>query len=119
MLPIAMLLLTAVAPFALPALQVQLTFLWIMIIFALSWDILGGQMGYNSFGNIAFFGIGVYTATIVQIGLYHDVGAYTAAAGMQTLSFTPAQYFVGLFVGLAAAPLVAAGAAVVLGAALL
>ena len=51
-----------------------------MIVFALSWDVMGGQVGYNSFGNIAFFGIGVYTAAVIQIGLFHDVGAYTAAA---------------------------------------
>jgi len=118
-LPIALLVLGVVAPFILPAFTVQLTFLWIMILFALCWDILGGQMGYNSFGNIAFFGIGVYTATIVQIGLYHDVADYTAAAGMQTISFTPEQYFTGLFVGLAVAPLLAAAVAALLGLALL
>src|SRR5262249_43503158 len=77
-LPIAILLLTVIAPFAVPGIQVQLTIMWIMIVFALSWDILGGQMGYNSFGNIAFFGIGGYTATIVQIGLSPDVAADTA-----------------------------------------
>jgi branched-chain amino acid transport system permease protein len=118
-LPLALFALAVAAPFLLPAFRVELTMLWIMIVLALSWDILGGQMGYNSFGNIVFFGIGVYTATIVQIGLYHDVGEYTAAAGMQTLSFSPTQYFIGLFVGLAAAPLVAAAAAFVLGRALL
>jgi branched-chain amino acid transport system permease protein len=118
-LPFALLALGIVAPFVLPTFVVQLTFLWIMIVFALCWDILGGQMGYNSFGNIAFFGIGVYTATIVQIGLYQDVAAYTAAAGMQTISLTPDQYFTGLFVGLAAAPLLAVAVAVVLGFALL
>ena len=82
---IAILALAIVAPFALPAFQVELTFLWIMIVFALSWDIMGGQAGYNSFGNIAFFGIGVYAATILQIGLFHDVAAYTAAAGGEKL----------------------------------
>ena len=116
---IAILALAIVAPFALPAFQVELTFLWIMIVFALSWDIMGGQAGYNSFGNIAFFGIGVYAATIVQIGLFHDVAAYTAAAGGETLTLTPPQYFIGLFAGLAAAPVLAIAAAVVLGVALL
>lgn len=118
-LPVVLLALGVVAPFALPTFQVQLTFLWIMIVFALCWDIMGGQMGYNSFGNIAFFGIGVYTATIVQIGLFQDVAAYTAAAGMETVSLTPDQYFEGLFVGLAAAPVVAVAVAVLLGLALL
>jgi len=117
--PLALVALGIAAPFALPAFLVQLTFLWIMIVFALCWDILGGQMGYNSFGNIAFFGIGVYAATIVQIGLFQDVAAYTAAGGMQTINLTPTQYFTGLFVGLAAAPLLAAAVAVVLGLALL
>ena len=27
-----------------------------MILFALTWDVMGGQMGYNSLGNIVFFG---------------------------------------------------------------
>ena len=116
---LTILALTVVAPFALPAFQVELTFLWIMIVFALSWDVMGGQAGYNSFGNIAFFGIGVYTAAVTQIGLFNDVGAYTAAAGGVTLSLTPAQYFIGLAAGLAAAPIAAALAAMVLGAALL
>ena len=111
--------LTIAAPFMLPAFQVDLTFLWIMIVFALSWDVMGGQAGYNSFGNIAFFGIGVYTAAVTQIGLFNDVGAYTAAAGGATLAVTPVQYFIGLFAGLAAAPVLAIAAAAVLGAALL
>ena len=33
-----------------------MAFLWLMVVFALTWDIMGGQMGYNSFGNILFFG---------------------------------------------------------------
>ena len=118
-LRLAILALTVIAPFALPAFQVELTFLWIMIVFALSWDVMGGQAGYNSFGNIAFFGIGVYVAAVTQIGLFNDVGAYTAAAGGVSLAFTPTQYFIGLAVGLAAAPIVAVIAALVLGAALL
>lgn len=115
----ALLAVAIAAPALLPAYIVQLTMLWLMIVFALTWDILGGQTGYNSFGNIAFFGIGVYTATILQIGLYHDVAAYTAAAGMQTILFTPEQYFTGLFVGLAAAPLLAVAAAALFGSGLL
>ncbi len=117
--PALLLALAVAAPFLLPAYRAQLTFLWIMIVFSLSWDVLGGQMGYNSFGNIAFFGIGMYTAAVVQIGLYHDVAAYTAAAGTRTLSFTPAQYFAGLAAGLVAAPLLAAAVAALLGLALL
>jgi branched-chain amino acid transport system permease protein len=118
-LPLVLLALGVVAPFALPNYQVQLTFLWILIVFALCWDIMGGQLGYSSFANITFFGIGIYTATIVQIGLFQDVASYTAAAGMTTINLTPDQYFVGLFVGLAAAPLLAVAAAVLFGLGLL
>ncbi len=118
-LPPALVALAVLAPFLLPAYKAQLTFLWIMIVFALSWDILGGETGYNSFGNIVFFGVGVYAAVVVQIGLFHDVAAYTAAAGTETLRFTPQQYFIGLAAGLIAAPLLAVLTALLLGWALL
>jgi branched-chain amino acid transport system permease protein len=58
--------LALVAPMLVPAYRNQLAFLWIMIVFALTWDLLGGQMGYNSFGNIFFFGIGMYACAVVQ-----------------------------------------------------
>jgi len=53
-------LLGLIAPYAAPAFRVQLALLWMMILFALTWDLGGGQMGYNSFGNVLFFGIGCY-----------------------------------------------------------
>lgn len=52
-----------------------------MILFAQTWDTMGGQMGYNSLGNIFFFGAGMYISAIVQVGLVYDVGVYTSAAG--------------------------------------
>ena len=55
------------APIVFPAYTFQLAVLWLMILFALTWDILGGQMGYNSLGNILFFGAGMYICTVVQI----------------------------------------------------
>jgi branched-chain amino acid transport system permease protein len=107
------------APFLLTDYVTFLTFIWIMIVLALTWDVLGGQMGYNSFGNILFFGIGVYATTIVQIGLFADVGAYTAAYGQETISLTRHQFLVGLAVGLALSPLLAVVAAAILGSGLL
>ncbi len=65
------------APFVFPGFQVQFAFLWLMILFALTWDMMGGQMGYNSFGNILYFGIGMYVSAVVQVGLFYDVAAYT------------------------------------------
>ncbi|MBL4863906.1 MAG: branched-chain amino acid ABC transporter permease [Rhodobiaceae bacterium] len=70
--------------------------LWLMVVFALTWDVLGGQMGYNSFGNILFFGIGAYACAIIQ----RDLGL---------------DYFVGLAVGLGIAGVFSALVAVVLG----
>ena len=96
------------APLLFPNYTLQFAVLWVMILFALTWDVMGGQMGYNSLGNILFFGVGMYSSAIVQIGLYYDVAKYTAAYGAVKVSFTPDQYFIGLALGIVAAGLVAA-----------
>jgi branched-chain amino acid transport system permease protein len=102
-----------------PAYQTQMAFLWIMILLALSWDIVGGQMGYNSFGNVLFFGVGMYTTAVTQVGLFYDVGAYNQAQGAAGFGLTVLQYYGGLFAGLGLAGLVAAAVAVVVGSGLL
>ena len=89
-----------VLPFLAPGLITQLSFLWLMVIFALTWDMLGGRMGYNSFGNIVFFGIGCYAAAVVQ----RDAGL---------------PYFEALALGLALGAVLAVAAALLFGAALL
>ena len=43
------------APFLFPAHTVQFAIFWIFVLFAQTWDTMGGQMGYNSLGNIIFF----------------------------------------------------------------
>ncbi len=103
------------APLVFPNYTFQIAVLWVMILFALTWDIMGGQMGYNSLGNILFFGVGMYASAIVQIGLYYDVAKYTASFGAVKVEFTPDQYFIGLAVGVVAAGLVAALLASVFG----
>jgi branched-chain amino acid transport system permease protein len=87
-------------PLLLPALVTQFAFLWLMVVFAVTWDMLGGRMGYNSFGNIVFFGIGCYAAAVIQ----RDMGL---------------PYFEGLALGLAAGAGLAVLAAALLGSALL
>jgi len=87
-------------PFVAPSLITQLSFLWLMVIFALTWDMLGGRMGYNSFGNIVFFGIGCYAAAVVQ----RDAGL---------------PYFEALALGLVLGAVIAVAAALLFGAALL
>ncbi len=103
------------APFLFPAFQIQLAFLWLMILFAMTWDIMGGQMGYNSFGNILYFGVGMYVSAVVQVGLFYDVAAYTSAAGANIQSFTSSQFLWGMALGMPLAGLAAAALAVVLG----
>jgi branched-chain amino acid transport system permease protein len=88
------------APFLFPAVITQLTFLWLMILFALTWDIMGGQMGYNSFGNIFFFGVGAYACAVIQ----RDSGL---------------GWHLAFFLGMGAAALLGVAAAAVLGSGLL
>ncbi|MBS1269402.1 MAG: hypothetical protein MAG794_00353 [Gammaproteobacteria bacterium] len=97
----------------------QLALLWIMIVLALSWDVMGGQMGYNSFGNITFFGVGMYTTIVTQVGLFYDVGAYTQAQGAAGFDLTLVQYYLGLGAGLLLAGMIAAMVAAMVGSGLL
>lgn len=78
----------------------QMAVLWVMVLMASTWDILGGQMGYNSLGNITFFGAGMYISAIIQISMFYDVAAYTSAFGAIKPEFTDAQYFTGIFLGI-------------------
>lgn len=87
------------APFVFPAHTVQFAVFWIFVLFALTWDTMGGQMGYNSLGNIVFFGLGMYICAVAQIGLFYNVGEYTAAFGAIKVDFTNRQYFTGLALG--------------------
>jgi branched-chain amino acid transport system permease protein len=89
-----------VAPWLAPAITTQLAFLWLMILFSLTWDINGGQMGYNSFGNILFFGLGVYACALLQ----RDSGL---------------SYYTALGCGIGLGALVAVAAALILGPAIL
>ncbi|HXF78807.1 MAG TPA: hypothetical protein VN598_08095, partial [Usitatibacter sp.] len=97
---IVLLIVSIAAPWLFPGILTQLAFLWLMILFALTWDILGGQMGYNSFGNVVFFGLGMYACAVVQ----RDSG----------LSYYPA-----LFTGMALGAVIATVAAGLLGPAML
>lgn len=93
-------ILALLAPILVPDYRTQLAFLWVMIVFALTWDLQGGQMGYNSFGNILFFGIGMYACAVVQ----RDSGL---------------GYFPALFLGMGVGALLAAAAAALLGSGML
>lgn len=110
-----LMVLSLAAPFLFPDFRNTLALMWVMVILSMTWDILGGQMGYNSFGNIVFFGLGMYTCSVVQVGLFYDVAAYTASGGGQVITFTEAQFIEGLVLGMAASVVVAVIFAIVLG----
>ena len=95
-------------PFLVPQLQSQMAVLWVMVVLALTWDVVGGQMGYNSFGNIVFFGAGMYASAVVQRGLADLAGGMAAR-------LEPLQYLGGLGLGLACAVLVAVPISLLLG----
>ena len=59
-----------VAPFAFPDFKTQLATVWLMIIVALTWDMTGGQMGYNSLGNITFYGTGCTSPRLSRLPLF-------------------------------------------------
>ncbi len=88
------------APALAPDYRAQMAFLWVMIIFALTWDLVGGQMGYNSFGNILFFGVGMYACAVVQ----RDAGF---------------GYYTGLYLGMGIGAVLAVAVAGFLGSAIL
>jgi branched-chain amino acid transport system permease protein len=103
------------APLMFPDYTYQMAVLCLMVTFALTWDTQGGQMGYNSLGNIFFFGLGMYVCALVQIGLYYDIGEYTAASGAVKVDYTDSQYFTGLFLGMIAAGVLSALSAIAFG----
>ncbi len=107
------------APLAFPAFTIQFAFLWVMVVFAMTWDVTGGQMGYNSFGNVVFFGLGMYVCAVVQVAPFTDLAEYTSAAGTQDIGLSETQYYGGLAVGLPVAGVAALCVAMVLGSGIL
>ena len=99
----AILVAAILGPILFPNYIQQMAVLWVMILMASTWDMLGGQTGYNSLGNITFFGAGMYISAIVQISMFYDVAEYTSAYGAIKPVFTEAQYYTGLYLGIIAA----------------
>ena len=105
-------------PFTQPYLT-QFAMLWLMIVFALTWDIMGGQMGYNSFGNVVYFGVGMYATAVVQRDLFFSLEEYANVAGGAQAALTGSQYLMSLGLGLALGVVLAVGLAAVLGSGIL
>ena len=102
----AILIFGVVAPFMLPAFKVQLSILCILIVLAVTWNIQGGEMGYNSFGNILFYGLGMYLCASVQVGMFFPLAEWTESGGEKTFVHTPTQFFQGMAFGLLVAAIV-------------
>ncbi|MEE9426970.1 MAG: branched-chain amino acid ABC transporter permease [Paracoccaceae bacterium] len=91
------------APWFLPHNMTQLVDVMVFILIALSWDMLGGQMGYNSFGNILFFGVGMYLVASIQVwaGGY-SLTVYNSAQGgnLESFAVTAPTFVTSLLLGL-------------------
>ena len=85
--------------FVFPAYKLQLSFLYILIVLAMTWDVQGGQMGYNTFGNILFFGIGMYVASSTQIAMFFSLAEWTDAGGEKLLFILSLNFFKVLELG--------------------
>ena len=95
-----------VAPFIFPAFKVQLSILCVLIVLATTWNIQGGEMGYNTFGNILFYGLGMYLCASVQVGMFFPLAEWTESGGEKTFVHTPSQFFQGMAAGLVVAAVV-------------
>ncbi len=102
------------APWLMTAYRTQLAFLWVMILLALTWDLVGGQMGYASFGNIVFFGVGMYSTAVIQRNLHYGLEEYAHVAG-RVESLSSGEYLTGLGLGMAVGAVAAVVIALILG----
>ena len=102
----AILIFGIAAPFIFPAFKVQLSILCILIILAITWNVQGGEMGYNTFGNILFYGLGMYLCASVQVGMFFPLAEWTESGGEKTFVHTPTQFFQGMAAGLVVAAVV-------------
>lgn len=112
--------LSLAAPYLFPNYATLLAFVWLMIVLSLTWDIIGGQMGYNSFGNIFFFGLGMYVSAVVQRDMFAGgIDRFAEVASSEAARLTAGEYFISLGIGVVLAVVVCVLAAVLLGMAVL
>ena len=104
----SLIILGLAAPYLFSAFKVQLTYLCVLIVLAMTWNLQGGEMGYNTFGNILFYGLGMYLTASVQVGMFFPLAEWTESGGEKTFVHTTAQYFQGIGVGLLVAAIVPA-----------
>ena len=85
---LAVVILVGAAPGIVSAFMVQfLINLFMVAVLAQSWNIIGGFTGYASFGNVAFFGIGAYTAGVLLTRAGFHFALALPAAGIVAMLF--------------------------------
>ena len=95
----------------------QMAVLWIMVLMASTWDITGGQMGYNLLVTSHFLVSECMFQPLFRCRCY-DLAEFTASYGAIKPVFTEEQYYTGLY-GIISAGLVCAVVVCLLGLALL
>jgi branched-chain amino acid transport system permease protein len=80
---------------------------------------LGGQTGYTSFGNILFFGVGMYVCAVVQRDMFSSGLDRFERVSEVVVSLNASEYFISLAVGTFSGALVAVFLAVILGSGIL
>ena len=50
-------------------------------------------MGYNSFGNILFYGLGMYLCASVQVGMFFPLAEWTESGGEKHLYIRQLNFF--------------------------
>ena len=110
---------STILPFLFPNHVTFLTYIWVMIILALTWDMLGGQTGYTSFGNILFFGVGMYVCAVVQRDMFSSGLDRFERVSEVVVNLNASEYFISLAVGTFSGALVAVFLAVILGSGIL
>jgi branched-chain amino acid transport system permease protein len=64
-----------------------LTFVFMMAVLALGWNLIGGYTGYAAFGNVAFFGMGAYVTGILMTKANFDFLPSMLAGGIFCMLF--------------------------------
>ena len=88
-----------IAPLLLPSYTTLMTYIWVMIVLALTWDMIGGQTGYTSFGNIIFFGVGMYVCAVVQRDMFTSGLDRFERVSEIVVSLNTSEYFISLATG--------------------
>lgn len=81
-------LLSLVIPFFIPVFWLRIitgVVMWVGL--ALSWNMIGGYMGYTSFGHGAFFGVGAYITALLMTVVNLNFFAAVLIAGILTYLF--------------------------------